>query len=190
MSLKMDRNLNLYVIQNYVINATTANGIDIEDTTANLVIQNCVVENGSAFPYYFGIYLSNTSNVNIIYNTLSNNYDGMESGTKRATPRLVAIIALTTVKELCCTMQATPRLSATIAPTTMLGLKTMSIRGNTTIIGNNCNFNNDYGIVAGSGSSFGNNCTANNIFGIWLNSLGNSLIWDNNFFNNTHVPSL
>ncbi len=69
---------NPYVIQNYVINATTANGIDIEDTTANLVIQNCVVENGSAFPYYFGIYLSNTSNVNIIYNTLSNNYDGME----------------------------------------------------------------------------------------------------------------
>jgi hypothetical protein len=35
-----------YIIENYVINASKANGIDIRNTTAYFVIRNCLVENG------------------------------------------------------------------------------------------------------------------------------------------------
>ena len=66
---------NPYVIQDYVINATTANGIDVENTNAYLVIQNCVVENGSS-TYNSGIYLMNATNVEVLYNTISDDWEG------------------------------------------------------------------------------------------------------------------
>ena len=55
---------------------TTANGIDVENTNADLVIQNCVVENGSS-TYNSGIYLMNATNVEVLYNTISDDWEGI-----------------------------------------------------------------------------------------------------------------
>jgi len=65
-----------YVIENWDINASTANGIEIRYTTAYFVIRNCFVENGEG-AYYDGIYLYNVANGGIDNNTCRNNYCGI-----------------------------------------------------------------------------------------------------------------
>jgi hypothetical protein len=50
-----------YIIENWVINASSANGIDIEGTTAYFIIRNCLIENG-ADDGYVGIYLNDVIN--------------------------------------------------------------------------------------------------------------------------------
>jgi parallel beta-helix repeat protein len=49
-----------YVIENWVINASTAPGIHIHNTTAYFIIRNCAVKNGD--PGYHGIILENVRN--------------------------------------------------------------------------------------------------------------------------------
>ena len=66
---------NPYIIQNYEINASTAIGIDIENTNACLVIRDCVIENGNGSE--FGIYLEHTTSVNVSNNTLSKIANGI-----------------------------------------------------------------------------------------------------------------
>jgi parallel beta-helix repeat protein len=56
-----------YIIENFLIDASSGNGIEIRDTDTNLIIRDCTIENGSG--YYMGIFLYNTTNV-----TLSNNF--------------------------------------------------------------------------------------------------------------------
>ncbi|MCJ7720053.1 MAG: hypothetical protein MUO36_01130, partial [Candidatus Hadarchaeum sp.] len=40
-----------WIIENWVIDASGANGIDIQNTTAYFVVRNCLVENGWASEY-------------------------------------------------------------------------------------------------------------------------------------------
>ena len=54
-----------YIIKNWVISASSANGIDIRNTTAYFVVRNCVVENGWIAENgvnYYGIKLDNVVN--------------------------------------------------------------------------------------------------------------------------------
>jgi parallel beta-helix repeat protein len=54
-----------YVIENYIIDASTANGIEIRDTTAYFVVRNCIIENGwigENVVNYYGIKLDNAVN--------------------------------------------------------------------------------------------------------------------------------
>lgn len=67
---------NPYIIEDYVINASTAHGIHILNTDSYLIIRNCTVENGTANSYN-GIYLDRCSNVLITNNTLVGNEDGI-----------------------------------------------------------------------------------------------------------------
>ncbi|GAI30298.1 unnamed protein product, partial [marine sediment metagenome] len=56
-----------YIIENWVIDASGAHGIRIENTTKYFVIRNCLVENGGSS--YYGIYLENVINGKIENNT-------------------------------------------------------------------------------------------------------------------------
>jgi uncharacterized repeat protein (TIGR02543 family) len=54
-----------YTIENYIISASTANGIEIRDTTDYFVVRNCIIENGwigENVVNYYGIKLSNAVN--------------------------------------------------------------------------------------------------------------------------------
>jgi len=65
-----------YIIENWVIDASGANGIDIQNTTAYFIVRNCLVENGSEEGYY-GIYLTGVVNGRIENSVLDNNYYGI-----------------------------------------------------------------------------------------------------------------
>jgi parallel beta-helix repeat protein len=64
-----------YIIEGYIIDASTAHGIEIDNTDVHLIIRDCIIENGSFIDdnYYFGIFIWCCSNVKIINNTVSNN---------------------------------------------------------------------------------------------------------------------
>jgi parallel beta-helix repeat protein len=62
---------NPYIIQGWAIDASTANGIDIQNTTAYFIVRNCLVENGENS--YCGIYLDNVINGKLENNNCLNN---------------------------------------------------------------------------------------------------------------------
>jgi parallel beta-helix repeat protein len=64
-----------YIIENWVIDASSADGIRIKSTTAYFIVRNCLVENGGSS--YYGIYLENVINGKIKNNTVENNYYGV-----------------------------------------------------------------------------------------------------------------
>jgi len=65
-----------YVIEDLVINASSANGIEIRNTNAYLIIFNCSIRYGKNNDYS-GIYLKNCKNINIFNNELNENYYGI-----------------------------------------------------------------------------------------------------------------
>jgi len=64
-----------YIIEDWAISASTANGIQIQNTTAYFIIQNCLVENGGSD--YSGIYLDNVKNGEVKNATIENNLNGI-----------------------------------------------------------------------------------------------------------------
>ena len=66
-----------YIIEDFTINASTAHGIDIRNTDAYLIIQNCTVENGNSSGYY-GIKLNNIMNLISSNNSIIDNVYGIE----------------------------------------------------------------------------------------------------------------
>jgi parallel beta-helix repeat protein len=64
-----------YIIENYVIAASTANGIDIRNTSAYFIVRNCVV--GSGVVTYTGIYLYNVTNGGIENNACGYDNNGI-----------------------------------------------------------------------------------------------------------------
>jgi parallel beta-helix repeat protein len=64
-----------YIIEGWAIDASSAHGIWIRNTTKYFVIRNCLVENGENS--YYGIYLDNVINGKIENNACSNNFDGI-----------------------------------------------------------------------------------------------------------------
>ncbi|MGD0329688.1 MAG: NosD domain-containing protein [Nitrososphaeria archaeon] len=67
--------LNPYIIENLSIDASGANGIQIQNTTVYFIIRNCLVENEGT--NFYGIYLDNTTNGEIMNNVCNNNHIGI-----------------------------------------------------------------------------------------------------------------
>jgi parallel beta-helix repeat protein len=67
-------NVDPYVIENLVIDASSSNGIQVKNTTAYFIIRNCIIENGTIF---YGIFLDNVTNGKVENNTCRNNYEGI-----------------------------------------------------------------------------------------------------------------
>jgi len=64
-----------YIIENWGISASSAHGIDIENTTAYFVVRNTLIENGGTTKY--GIYLRNAPNASIDNNTCRKDNSGI-----------------------------------------------------------------------------------------------------------------
>jgi parallel beta-helix repeat protein len=64
-----------YIIENWCISASDANGIEIRNTSAYFTIRNCLVENGGSS--YCGVYLENVTNGEVKNATIENNRKGI-----------------------------------------------------------------------------------------------------------------
>ena len=65
-----------YIIENYVINASSAHGINISNTDPYFILRNCTVTGVPGYMYY-GIYLDNVLNAQILNNTLQTTFEGI-----------------------------------------------------------------------------------------------------------------
>ena len=61
-----------YIIENWDISAGSANGIEIQNTTAYFIVRNCYVHDGG--DYYNGIFFYNVTNGMLDNNLVENNY--------------------------------------------------------------------------------------------------------------------
>ena len=69
--------INPYIIENWSINATKDNGINIENTNAFFIIRNCYIDGTSTNPVHNGILLENVINGIIENNSIINNSPGI-----------------------------------------------------------------------------------------------------------------
>ena len=64
-----------YIISDWNVNASSANGIQILNTTAHFIIRDCYIHDGGS--NYFGIILINSMNGTLRNNDCLGNYGGM-----------------------------------------------------------------------------------------------------------------
>jgi len=149
---------NPYIIEGWDINASSANGIEIRNTTAYFVIRNCYVHNVG----YYGIWFFNVTNGKIDNNLVENNSTGIY---------LVG--------------SNNNFISNNIVGNSEYGI--WIYRSDNNIISNNVAENNNYGILLYSNSNYdlvSNNTVENNVHGINLSESDNNLISNNALENN------
>jgi parallel beta-helix repeat protein len=147
-----------YVIEGWDINASSANGIEIRNTTAYFIIRNCYVHNGG----YYGIWFFNVTNGKIDNNLVENNSTGIY---------LVG--------------SNNNFISNNILGNSEYGI--WIYRSDNNLISNNVAENNNYGILLYANSNYdliSNNTVENNVHGINLSESDNNLISNNTVENN------
>jgi parallel beta-helix repeat protein len=147
-----------YIIENFIIEASTAHGIEIQSTDAYLIIRDCTVEGGKD-----GIHLYNVANVNISNNVLSNNQKGI-------------VLA----------SSSTNTLSGNTANNNEYGIW-LEYSHNNTFLGNNANnnINGGIGLYGSSNNTLtGNNVSYNSYGGISLRSSSTNTFLGNTANNN------
>jgi parallel beta-helix repeat protein len=196
-----------YVIENWILDAVSANGIWIENTTAYFVIRNCLVKNtGTGYPgsSYNGIFLDNATNGLVINNSCNSSWYGVclrsssnDNVTGNACDKNAYGIYLDSsannnlVGNTCTNSRSVWSIYTNREP----GLCVVS-SSNNVLSNNNCSNNSD-GISLDSSSNYcvltGNNCSNNNSNGISLNSYNNYLAnntCSNNSSNGIYLASL
>jgi len=154
-----------YVIRGWNINASTANGIDIQSTNAYFIVRDCYIHDGG-ISYHYGIYLSNCVSGVLSNNTCSNNYYGIY---------LVYYSSNNTVSNNNCSSNDEYGICLD-----------GSCNGNA-LINNTCSNNYYDGIALGYSSNntvSNNTCDSNILDGIYLYSSSNTTINNNNCSNN------
>ncbi len=154
-----------YIIEDYTINASTANGIHIQNTNKYLIVRNCTVFDGNISTYY-GIYLSNVMNMTLNNNTLNNNVRGiyLSSSTNNTLTGNTLIL------------------------NTQIGIN-LENSNNNTLYGNNVSYSDWNGIKLESSSNntlLVNNVNNNAQFGIQVSSSSNNILVGNNASYNTN----
>ena len=147
-----------YIIENLLIDASTENGIEIQNTDTYLIIRNCTIEGGSSNRKK-GIILYNATNVNISNNSLKNNYYGIRLDFSCNNNFTDNIVSYNTQDGICLTFSS-----------------------NNTFISNTANYNNYYGICLEFycyKNIFTGNTANSNIHGIYLIDPGNNTLIGN-----------
>jgi parallel beta-helix repeat protein len=148
-----------FIIEGWDINASSANGIEIRDTTAYFVIRNCYVHNGGNR----GIWFFNVKNGKIDNNLFKNNSTGI-------------YLDFHSENNL---------ISNNIVGNSEYGV--WIYRSDNNIISNNVAENSNYGILLYANSShnlISNNIVQNNVHSINLSESNNNLIENNTVENN------
>jgi parallel beta-helix repeat protein len=149
---------NPYIIEGWDINASSANGIEIRNTTAYFVIRNCYVHNGGDR----GIWFFNVKNGKIDNNLFENNSSG--------------IYLMISDNNL---------ISSNLVGNSEYGI--WIYRSDNNLISNNVAENSNYGILLYANSSYNlisNDTVDNNVHGINLSESDNNLISSNTVENN------
>jgi parallel beta-helix repeat protein len=157
--------LDPYIIEGWAIDASSANGIRIENTTKYFVIQNCLVENGGYS--YLGIGLHNVVNGKIENNTCRNNGWG-----------------------ILLNFSSNGNLTGNTCENNSNGGIGLHSSSNNTLTSNTCENNAGYGIHLSSGSDndnlTNNTCLNNSLHGIYLGGSSNNTISNNTCENNNY----
>ena len=174
---------NPYIIENYVISASGANGITIQNTTAYFIVRNCLVENGGST--YNGIYLENVANGRIENNICSNNiygiylesssYDNLTSNTCKNNGCGIYLRS-----------SSYDNLTSNICSNNIYGIYLES-SSHDNLTANTCENNADTGIdwITSTDGNLTSNICENNIYGIYLYYSDNNILDNNTCSNNS-----
>ena len=178
-----------YIIADWDINASSANGIDISDSSVYFIIRNCYIHDGLTNGHY-GVSLDNVANGSILGNILSVNWFGIYLYSSNA-----IIISNNTCSEGNWGMLMTHSRhnmlgNNTCAANFYEGIVLDTMSNNNVMSDNNCSDNNDDGIFLDSASNntlINNNCS-NGDYGIILTHSGsyNNTLIDNNCSSHTY----
>jgi len=181
---------NPYIIENYTIRASTANGIEIRNTNVYFIIRNCVIYDGydGVYPNYYGIYFYNVQNGKIDNVTSYNNFYGiyLQHSSNNNTIANCAVYNNSYGGIRLWESSNNNQITNCAVYNNTDGIRLESSSNNNQIT--NCAvYNNTDGIRLGSSSNNNSitNCAVyNNSYGIWLYSSSNNNITDNIFTNN------
>ena len=200
-----------YILENKNIDASSANGIDIENTDAYFVIKNCTVyDGGSSFDGIYlenvthgrienctvynntvGIYLYLSSNYNnITGNTAYNNTAGIVLSTSSNNSTLTSNTVYNNIAGIVLSTSCDNTLIGNTAHNnTLYGIFLYTNCDNNTLTGNTACNNTNIGIVLSTGCNnntlIGNTACNNTYYGIVLSTSCN-----NNTLNDTYVHNM
>ena len=196
---------NPYIISGYDVDASSANGILIQNTNVHFIVSDCYIHDGSG---HSGIFLANCNNGTLFNNDCSNNFDGIYLDSSNNN----------TISSNNCSSNGdgiyiessnNNTISSNNCSSNGDGIFLWSSNNNT-ISSNNCSSNSNEGIMLDSSSNItlidnicsnngydgimlgsssndtvsNNNCSWNNGIGMYIGSLSNSTISNNNCSNN------
>ncbi len=191
-----------YIIEGWEIDATTAHGIMMQDTTAHFAIRDCYVHDGGIGNYdgiyllhcangtvtgntcsynRFGILLDSSSNNTLSNNNCSsNNFNGVWLDSSSNNTLSDNDCHFNDLDGICLYRSSSNALIGNNCSSyNQDGIEICFYSDNNTLIGNNCSFNNDCGINifarCSNNTVSGNNCSSNFYDGIALGSSNNTL---------------
>jgi parallel beta-helix repeat protein len=172
-----------YIIENYVISAASADGIDILNTTSYFIVRNCLVENGNSYNYD-GIYFYNVINGKVENTTVGNNYNGIHLYSSSNN-----LIKNNTIENnyngIYLLSSSNNLIENNTAGNNSAGIY-LDYSSHDNLTNNTCD-NNYFGVYIESSSddTLTNNLWGNNGYGIYLFGSTNDRIYHNNLINNT-----
>ena len=169
-----------YIIANWYISASNADGIWIQDTDAHFTVRNCQVHNGTG---HSGIYLSNCVNGALENNNCSDNYDGIYLVSSSNNTLSNNSCSSSSYDGIYLVSSSNNRLSNNSCSSNFYNGITLLSSNNNTLSDNNCSSNDNGGITLGLSSNntlSENNCSSNAFWGIGLGSLSinNEICWN------------
>lgn len=175
-----------YIIENFVINASTAHGILIQNTDAYLTIRDCTIESGGT-NYKDGINLKDTTNVKIHNNFLSNNKYGIYLVSSNNITISGNIVNNNAWHGIALESSSKNFILGNNASNNEAGIRLYTLSSNNTLLGNTVSYNDD-GIILryfSSSNVLANNTFTNNKdFGISLYTSSNNNVSWNRFLSN------
>ena len=178
-----------YLIENWDINASSADGIHIWNTDAHFIVRDCYVHDGE--PNYHGIHLYNCANGSVcnttcakdlwgIYLYLSNN-NTLKNNNCSDNEYGIRIYA-----------SAGNTLSNNTCQNNQIGM-VLFYPSNSTFSNNDCSSNDDYGVYIQSSEDnilSNNTCSSNNGYGMCITYSGNTTLSGNVFDSNGGIGIL
>ena len=174
-----------YVIEGWKIDASSAHGIRVWNTTAFFIVRNCFVYNGGSD--YFGVFLYNCRNGCLSNNTCSGNGNGIYLDSSSNNTLTDNICSSNLLYGIALESSTDNTLGNNICHWNgefAAGIALFSSSDNNTLSNNNCNSNGwrapGIALLSSSDNTLSKNACSNSQYGIRLDSSNNNSLSDNN----------